>query len=236
MSKFLQRNLMISIIQGFQIVFIFIVIFTTFRPMYSLSFFWYFLSKSRAYTKIRTTSFILSTVVASVNYNWVQVLSVSVLLGSWVRQETSEEGRRSSRPKRCEYNNKVEDNSLKTFYDTKNAIKLQRISSPSSHAAGTNFYDSLSRQSSQSSIALGRSSSLHPVSIQTCCRYVLLGRPTLACPCEGDLWRMSLMISFLLLQQCPAYLVHLTWMVLEIGGRWPYRYHDSTHIITYNLF
>ena len=30
------------------------------------------------------------------------------------------------------------------------------------------------------------------------------------------------MSSFLLLQQCPACLVHLIWMVLEMGTRWPY--------------
>ena len=28
------------------------------------------------------------------------------------------------------------------------------------------------------------------------------------------------MSSSLLLQQCPAYLVRLTWMVFEIGGKW----------------
>ena len=30
--------------------------------------------------------------------------------------------------------------------------------------------------------------------------------------------------SSLLLQQCPPYLVRRSWMVLEIGGRWPYNY------------
>ena len=29
------------------------------------------------------------------------------------------------------------------------------------------------------------------------------------------------MSSFLLLQQCPASLVRLIWMVLEMGGKWP---------------
>ena len=80
----------------------------------------------------------------------------------------------------------------------------------------------LSHHSSLSSIAPNRSTSLHPVSIQRCCRYVLHGCPTLACPCEGVHRKISLVISFLLLQWCPACLVHLTWMVLEIGGRWPY--------------
>ena len=32
----------------------------------------------------------------------------------------------------------------------------------------------------------------------------------------------SLISSSLLLQQCPACLVHLTWIVLVMGGRWPY--------------
>ena len=82
----------------------------------------------------------------------------------------------------------------------------------------------LSRHSSLSSIAPGRSSSRHPVSIQSCCRYVLLGHPTLACPCEGVHKRMSLMISFLLLQQCYTCHVCLTGLVLEIGGWWPYNY------------
>ena len=52
--------------------------------------------------------------------------------------------------------------------------------------------------------------------------YVLLDRPTLVCPCEWVHRRTSLMISFLLLQQYSPYLVHLIWMVLEIGGRWQY--------------
>ena len=34
---------------------------------------------------------------------------------------------------------------------------------------------------------------------------------------------ISLMVSSLLLQQCPAYLLCLTWMIFEMGGRWPYR-------------
>ena len=52
------------------------------------------------------------------------------------------------------------------------------------------------------------------------CRAVL-GRPTLARPRDG-VHRRTLMISSLLLQHCPAYFVHLTWMVLEMGGRWLY--------------
>ena len=74
---------------------------------------------------------------------------------------------------------------------------------------------------SLSSITPGRSSSLHPVSIQSYCWYVLFGCPTLACPCERLHRRTSLMILFLLLQHCPTCLVCLIWMVLEmvVGGR-----------------
>ena len=46
-------------------------------------------------------------------------------VGSRVRQ-TPEEGRRTSRPKRCENNNKDENNSLKTLND-KNPIRLLYI-------------------------------------------------------------------------------------------------------------
>ena len=38
-------------------------------------------------------------------------------VGSWVCQETPEKGRMTHWPKRCEYNNKDEDNSLKTLKD-----------------------------------------------------------------------------------------------------------------------
>ena len=37
--------------------------------------------------------------------------------GSRVGQEKPEEGRRTYRPKRCEYNNKAENNSLQTLND-----------------------------------------------------------------------------------------------------------------------
>ena len=66
------------------------------------------------------------------------------------------------------------------------------------------------------------SSRLHPASVQTCCRYVLAGHPTLARPCEGVHRRTSLTSSSLLLQQCPACMVRLIWMMFEMGGRWPY--------------
>ena len=80
----------------------------------------------------------------------------------------------------------------------------------------------LSRHSSLSFIALGRSSGQHPVSSHSCWMYVRAGCPAFARPCVGVHKSTSLMSSSLLLQQCPACLVHLTWIVFMIGGRWPY--------------
>ena len=80
----------------------------------------------------------------------------------------------------------------------------------------------LSRHSSLSLIALGRSSGQHPVSSHSCWMYVRAGRPAFARPCMGFHKSTSLMSSSLLLQQCPACLVRLTWIVFVIGGRWPY--------------
>ena len=71
-------------------------------------------------------------------------------------------------------------------------------------------------------IASGRSSGLHPVSSHSCCMYVLTGRPAFARPYVGVHRSTSLMSSSLLLQQCPACLVHLAWIVFMMGGRWPY--------------
>ena len=80
----------------------------------------------------------------------------------------------------------------------------------------------LSRHSSLSFIALGRSSGQQPVSPHSCWMYVRAGRPAFAWPCVGIHKSTSLMSSSLLLQQCPACLVRLTWIVFVIGGRWPY--------------
>ena len=82
----------------------------------------------------------------------------------------------------------------------------------------------LSRHSSLSFIALGRSSGQHPVSSHSCWMYVRAGRPAFARPCVGIHKSTSLMSSSLLLQQCPACLVLLTWIVFVIGGRWPYNW------------
>ena len=80
----------------------------------------------------------------------------------------------------------------------------------------------LSRHSSLSFIASGKSSGLHPVSSQSCCMYVRAGRPAFARPYVGVHWSTSLMSSSLLFLQCPACLVRLTWIVFVMGGRWPY--------------
>ena len=73
----------IFIIKGFwTIVFIFIVISTTFQPIGPPAFF-RCLSNSGTFIELRTTSFIESTGVAcsdSVNHNQVQVLNIPVLL------------------------------------------------------------------------------------------------------------------------------------------------------------
>ena len=80
----------------------------------------------------------------------------------------------------------------------------------------------LSRHFSLSFIASGRSSGLHPVSSHSCCMYVQAGHPAFAWPYAGGHRSTSFMCSSLLLQQCPARLVRLTWIVFVMGGRWPY--------------
>ena len=71
------------IIKGFQtIVFIFIVITTSFQPKCPLAFFRSLLN-SETYSELRTTSFIESTGVAwsvTISHNQVQMLSIPVLL------------------------------------------------------------------------------------------------------------------------------------------------------------
>ena len=76
----------------------------------------------------------------------------------------------------------------------------------------------LSQHFSLSFITSGRSSGLHPVSSHSCCMYVQAGHPAFA----WVHWSTSLMRLALLLQQCPACLVHLTCIVFVMGGRWPY--------------
>ena len=80
----------------------------------------------------------------------------------------------------------------------------------------------LSCHFSLSFIASGRSSGLHPVSSHSCCIYVRAGRSAFAWPYAGFHRSTSLMSSFLLLPQCPACLIRLTWIVFVMGSRWPY--------------
>ena len=109
------------------------------------------------------------------------------------------------------------------FFKTCSCIFWQYISSSSSSCrAGSTDILTLSRHSSLSFIALGRSSGQHPVSSHSCWIYVGAGRPVFARPCVGFHKSTSLMSSYLFLQQCPACLVRLTWIVFVIGGRWPY--------------
>ena len=81
---------------------------------------------------------------------------------------------------------------------------------------------SLSCHSPLSSIAPGRSSRLHAMFIQNCWRLVLVGRSTLACPCEEVDKKPPLTSSSLFLQQCPVCFVRLIQMVSEMGDKLPY--------------
>ena len=80
----------------------------------------------------------------------------------------------------------------------------------------------LSLHFSLSFIASGRSSGLHPVSSQSCYMYVRVGLSAFSRPYVGVYRSTSFMSPSLLLQQCPACLVRLTWIVFVMGGRWPY--------------
>ena len=98
---------------------------------------------------------------------------------------------------------------------------LSSSSSSSCRVASTDTL-TLSRHFSLSFIASGRSSGQHPVSSQSCCMYVRAGCPAFARIYVGVHRSTSLMSSSLLLQQCPACLVRLTWIVFVMEGRWPY--------------
>ena len=80
----------------------------------------------------------------------------------------------------------------------------------------------LSRLFSLSFIASDRSSGLHLVSSHSCCMYVRAGCPAFARPYVGVHRSTPLMSSSLLLQQCLACLVRLTWIVFVLGDKWPY--------------
>ena len=58
--------------------------------------------------------------------------------------------------------------------------------------------------------------------IKFCFKHGKNGRPAFARPYEGMHRSMSLKSSSLLLQQCLACLVCLTWIAFVMDGRWPY--------------
>ena len=76
----------------------------------------------------------------------------------------------------------------------------------------------LFRHFSLSLIVSSRSSGLHPVFSHSCCMYVRVGRLAFARPYVGVHRSTSLMSLSLLLQQCPACLVHLTWIVFKMAS------------------
>ena len=80
----------------------------------------------------------------------------------------------------------------------------------------------LSRHISLSFIASGRSSGLHLISSHSCCMYVGADCPAFAWPYAGVHRSTSQMSLPLLLKQCSACLVRLTWIVFVMGGRWAY--------------
>ena len=80
----------------------------------------------------------------------------------------------------------------------------------------------LYRHPSLSPIAPGWPSRLHPVSAQNCCIKVLAGNPAYARSCEEVHLSMSLMSSSLRLQECPACLLRLIWIVFVMPDRCPY--------------
>ena len=110
---------------------------------------------------------------------------------------------------KCTYNAILLDFILK-IYHHHHVVPLARISL------------TLSSHFSLSFTASGRSSELHPVSSHSCCVYVRADRPAFAWPYAGVQRSTSLMSSSLLLQQCPACLVCLAWIVFVMGGRRPY--------------
>ena len=114
-------------------------------------------------------------------------------------------------------------NELSTLASDSAKCKQTKFDPPHPHVVLLAWISlTLSRHFSLSFIASGRSLGLHPVSSRSCCMYVLAGRPAFAQQYVGVHRSTSLMSSSLLLQQCPACLVRLTWIVFVMGGRWPY--------------
>ena len=101
-------------------------------------------------------------------------------------------------------------------------IYFYKSSSSSSCCAPARISLTLSRYFSLSFIASGRSSGLHTASSYRCCMYVRAGCHDFSRAYVGFHRSTSLMSSSLLLRQCPACLVRLTWIVFVMGGWWPY--------------
>ena len=100
------------------------------------AFFWYFLLNSGAYTELRNTSFIQSTgslalipltVTVNPNHGLNNRRGSTFCISSRVQQETPEEGWRTHQPKRCEYNNKDEDNSPNVLNDKNHQAASQKF-------------------------------------------------------------------------------------------------------------
>ena len=112
----------------------------------------------------------------------------------------------------CQTNNEKQKttNDVRNHHHHHHVVPLARISL------------TLSRHFSLSFIVSGRSSGLHLESSHSCWMYVRAGCPAFARPYVRVHRSTSLMSSSLLLQQCPACLICLTWIVVVMGGRWPY--------------
>ena len=114
----------------------------------------------------------------------------------------------------------MDSNGVWLSYSWCYSFKLDYNSSIVYHVAPPAWISlTLSRHFSLLFIASGRSSRLHPVSSHSCGMYVWAGRPAFARPCVGVHRSTLLMSSSLLLQQCPACLVRLIWIVFVMGGR-----------------
>ena len=183
----------IFISKGFQtIVFIFIVISTTFRPMCPPSFF-RCLANSGTITELRTTSFIESTGVAcsdSVSHNRVQVLSIPVLLLA-CSQDWS-----------C------------------NPQTIIILIIMSCHQHGY-LWPSLSTPPYRPSLPAGLQGYIPYLHRAAVCRFEQVALPLLS-HVRGVHRSISLMSSSLLLQQCSACLVHLILIVFVMVSGWPY--------------
>ena len=71
-------------------------------------------------------------------------------------------------------------------------------------------------------ITLGRSSKRHPVSTQSRLIYIFAVQPILVCSRVGT-YSGTLIRSLVSAEQYSAYLVYLTWMICEMGGKWLYK-------------